>query len=141
MTPTSSPDHQPTIPRHTQKTPCPSRRGIPKALREWRKFIYDVQPAEEKHSLYRPSCIPWIRAGRTCGHRPGFLLLCTHSHEEGKYVSFQSILWLQLVAEGQQGFQLFHNAVLLSLRRKRDKNSINLRNCQTWLSCSCSILI
>ena len=42
----------------------------------------------------------------------GSPLLCIHSPEKGQYVSFQSILWLQLVTEGQQGLQLFYNAVL-----------------------------
>ena len=49
----------------------------------------------------------------------GSLLLCIHSQEERNYVSFQSILWLQLVTEGQQGFQLFYNALLFKKRRKR----------------------
>lgn len=42
----------------------------------------------------------------------GSLLLCIHSPDEKESVSMKSILWLQLVTEGQQGFQLFYNTVL-----------------------------
>ena len=93
---------------------------MPKALREGRKFIYDVQPAEEKHSLL-PAILHSMDTRRQ-DVRPfsGSLLLCTHSQEEGQYVSMKSIHWLQLVTEGQQGFQLFHNAVLFRKRRKRN---------------------
>ena len=71
----------------TPKTPCSSRRGIPKALREGSKFIYDVQPAEEKHSLL-PAILHSMDTRRQ-DVRPfsGSLLLCIHSQEEGKFIS------------------------------------------------------
>lgn len=103
----------------TQKTPCPCRRGVPRPLRQWRKFFYDVQPAEEKHSPL-PAILHSMDTRRQ-DVRPvsGSLLLCIHSPHGGSSVSSQSILWLQLVAEGQQGFQLFHNTVLFCQGRKR----------------------
>lgn len=63
---TEYPQYMP-ISTPTPKTPCHCRRGVPRPLRQWQGVFMMFSRLRRSIPLFRPSCIPWIRADRTCG--------------------------------------------------------------------------